>query len=106
METPGDTRILHFKPSSFDKRDWKYSRLIDQNKKFQLPLVYKDTYNHFIDNLPVRDQGNTGTCVAHVISACMECRPENRLYYMSPQFIYDHSDNVQENSMFARDAKQ
>ncbi len=115
MATSRDTRILNLKPSPFDQRDWKYSRLINEKKMLKLPLVYKDVYNHFIDNLPVRDQGNTGTCAAHVISASMECRPENRLHYMSPQFIYDHrsywNNNVQDgddpkedNGMFARNA--
>ena len=76
--------------------------------KYNLPKII----DYRKDLLPVRDQGNQGSCFA-MAASCMKEWQEKQDYnlneYLSPQFLYNQRDNLYDNiknndeGMYARD---
>ena len=85
-----DKKILNVKKSPIDDRDWIFK---NKNNNIKLPLIL-DYRN---DLLPVRNQGNQGTCYAQSV-ACMkewqEKKDTNLDKYLSPQFFYNNRSNL------------
>ena len=81
--------------SPHDSRDWLYDNYLNK-KDFSLPAVidYRDVL------LPVRNQGNQGSCFAMSV-ACMKEYQEKQDYglneYLSPQFFYNIRGNLYDN---------
>jgi C1A family cysteine protease len=101
--------IYNAKKSEYDNRDFIYENLIKLNNS-SLPIM--TDYRHQM--LPVRNQGNQGTCYAQS-AACMkewqEFKDYNLNEYLSPQFFYnnrnymndDNLSNDGDNGMTGRD---
>ncbi len=82
--------------SPHDSRDWLYDNYLNKND-YTLPVVldYRD------ELLPVRNQGNQGSCFAMSV-ACMKEYQEKQDYglneYLSSQFFYNIRDNLYDNN--------
>jgi C1A family cysteine protease len=90
---------LNVKRSPKDSRDWKASAIYPS---ITLPEVvdYRDKM------MPVRDQGNQGSCAAMAGAAMKEYQELvdiGLIEYMSPQFIYNNREDLKEEGMFMRD---
>jgi len=90
---------LNVRKSPLDKRDWKASAIYP---KIVLPEVvdYRD------EQLPIRDQGNQGSCAAMAGAAMKEWQERIDVAldeYMSPQFIYNNREDTSEEGMYMRD---
>ena len=88
--------ILNCVFSPHDTRDWLYDNFLNETD-YSLPLIldYRDSL------LPVRNQGNQGSCFAMSV-ACMKEFQEKLDYglneYLSPQFFYNIRDNLYDNN--------
>lgn len=80
--------VLNLKPSDFDSRDWMVDSI--------LPLLAKDGYIDYRKvMLPIRDQGNQGSCAAMTAAAMKEWQENKDVGYrdyFSPQFVYDQRE--------------
>ncbi|MBK5202095.1 MAG: C1 family peptidase [Prolixibacteraceae bacterium] len=90
---------LNVTPSPKDKRDWKVSAIYP---KVALPEIVDYRPVMF----PIRDQGSQGSCAAMSGAAMKEWQEHidvNMNDYMSPQFIYNNRENINEEGMYMRD---
>lgn len=90
---------LNVKRSPHDIRDWKASAIYP---KMILPDVvdYRDSMQ------PIRDQGTQGSCAAMAGAAMKEYQELVDIglnEYMSPQFIYNNREDLNEDGMYMRD---
>lgn len=85
--------------SPVDNRDWKYFDFI---KAYNFPEALD--YRNLMFN--VRDQGSQGSCVAMSGAAMkdyQEIIDSGLAEYMSPQFIYNNREDINEEGMYMRD---
>ena len=94
-----NTYVTNLTRSPLDNRDYKYEAL---NRLTAIP----ETLDMREELLPVRNQGSDGACVAFT-AACIKEIQERRDIgfdkYMSPQFIYNHRQNITTEGMYPRD---
>jgi len=89
-----------FEKSPEDNRDWILEKIFNQTKDITAELDLRDSM------LPVRDQGNQGSCGALASSAMKEYQERIDIglrEYLSPQFIYNNRINKEINGMYCRD---
>jgi hypothetical protein len=82
--------------SPHDSRDWLYDNYLNQTN-YSLPIIL----DYRTNLLPVRNQGNQGSCFAMSV-ACMKEYQEKQDYglneYLSPQFFYNIRGNLYDNN--------
>jgi len=82
--------------SPHDSRDWLYDNYLNQTN-YSLPNIL----DYRTNLLPVRNQGNQGSCFAMSV-ACMKEYQEKQDYglneYLSPQFFYNIRGNLYDNN--------
>jgi C1A family cysteine protease len=100
---PSGTFKLNVNPSEPDKRDFVAEAIYPENASFPETLDLRPSL------LPVRNQGSQGTCSAQVAS-CMKEYQEFRNQglkgdddKMSPQFIYNLREDIDEGGMTPRE---
>ena len=88
--------------SPIDERDWIAEQIHPNAKEIKLPIVL----DYRFDQLPVRHQGEQGSCAAHaacVMKEWQELKNIDLNEYMSPQFIYNNRENQDSEGMYGRD---
>ena len=88
--------------SPIDERDWIAEQIHPNSKEIKLPIVL----DYRFDQLPIRNQGEQGSCAAHaacVMKEWQELKNINLNEYMSPQFIYNNRENQDGEGMYGRD---
>ena len=88
--------------SPIDERDWIAEQIHPNSKEIKLPIVL----DYRFDQLPIRNQGEQGSCAAHaacVMKEWQELKNINLNKYMSPQFIYNNRENQDGEGMYGRD---
>jgi C1A family cysteine protease len=91
--------ILNIKKSPYDWRDFKF-------RAIYAPVSLPSKSNNRQFMLPARDQGNQGTCAAFSASEAQQCRDTKEFglkEYLSPQFIYNQREDLNEEGMTNRD---
>ena len=88
--------------SPIDERDWIAEQIHPNLNEIKLPIVL----DYRFDQLPIRNQGEQGSCAAHaacVMKEWQELKNINLNEYMSPQFIYNNRKNQDSEGMYGRD---
>ena len=88
--------------SPIDERDWIAEQIHPNSNEIKLPIVL----DYRFDQLPIRNQGEQGSCAAHaacVMKEWQELKNINLNEYMSPQFIYNNRKNQDSEGMYGRD---
>ena len=90
---------LNIKKSPHDARDFKF-------RAIYAPVSLPTKFSNRPYMLPARDQEDTPECAAFAGSSAQQGR-DTREYgldeYLSPQFIYNHREDPQEEGMYNRD---
>jgi len=92
---------LNIKPSPFDSRDWKYEGVLGDS-----PLTYPTSLDWRSALFGVRDQGSQGSCAAMSGATMKDWQEINDVSmneYMSPQFIYNNREDLNQEGMYMRD---
>lgn len=92
---------LNIKPSPLDDRDWKYELL-----KGGSPTTFPPELDWRTSMFGVRDQGSQGSCAAMsgaAVKDWQEIHDVSMNEYMSPQFIYNNREDLNEDGMYMRD---
>ena len=88
--------------SPIDERDWIAEQIHPNLNEIKLPIVL----DYRFDQLPIRNQGEQGSCAAHaacVMKEWQELKNIDLNEYMSPQFIYNNRENQDSEGMYGRD---
>jgi len=90
---------LNIKPSPFDARNWRY-------ESFVTDFTYPPTLDYRSIMFDVRDQGYQGSCAAMSGAAMkdyQEIKDVGISEYMSPQFIYNNREDLNQEGMYMLD---
>lgn len=101
LDFPVPLSALNVLPSPDDTRDFNYEARMTK-KRVHIP----NKFSLKKQLLPIRNQGNTDTCVGQVgatIKEWQELKDINLYEYMSPQFIYNNRENQDSSGMYGRD---
>jgi hypothetical protein len=90
---------LNVLPSPKNKRDWLASEIYPR-------AILPEVVDYRPQMQPIRDQGDQGSCAAMAGAAMKEWQEKldmNLNEYMSPQFIYNSREDLNEEGMYMRD---
>lgn len=92
---------LNVLKSPKDTRDWKVSTIYPR-----LKITLPEIVDYRPQMQPIRDQGSQGACAAMAGAAMKEWQEKLDVLlneYMSPQFIYNNREDLNEEGMYMRD---